>query len=295
MATRRRRTSKRTKETPADDRGRLRRHPGVWLATLSTVVGVATGMFTLRDQVFPREAGTAVAVSVPAYQHEVGRVCDELNANDEYRARDEKAVKRQLRRAKTPVAQRNALLDGVRRTTSRSAHALASFNALETPTALAAVRRDTEAAWNRYLARLRDFALSLDRASTTAQLVAALDDLATVRPALARDGDKLRSGLERLGAANCDLEPLIVTRTFTLPRLDTDTNTKNRNPKTRNRKPHPRPPAPPANPPAPPPAAPANPPAAPPPPPANPSGPPANPPAPPANPPSDGGGGGGGD
>ena len=234
MAKRRRRTSTRTPQTPAD-RGRFRRHPGVWLATLSTVVGVATGMFTLRDQVFPREAGTAVAVSAPTYQRDIGGVCDELNDNDSFQARDEKAIEKRLQRAKTTIAQRNALVDGVRRTASRSAHALAAFNALEPPAAFAAVRRDTETAWSRHLERLRDYAMTLDRAGTRAQLVAALNHLVTLRPAHARDSDKLRSGLERLGDANCDLEPHIVSRTFILPRLDTDKHTEKRAAKRRDR------------------------------------------------------------
>jgi len=252
MAKRTRRTSKRTAET--HDRGRFRRHPGVWLATLSTVVGAATG------------------------------VCDELNDNDDFRARDETAIKRRLQQARTTVAQRNALVDGVRRTASRSANALASFNALETPTALAAVGRDTEAAWNRHLARLRGYALSLDRAGTRAQLVATLDQLTTLRPALARDSDKLRSGLGRLGVANCDLEAQIVTRTFTLPRLDADKSTRERTSPSRNRRSDQNPPA---NGPTEPPVPPLRPPVSPaPPPPTGPNGanPPANPPVSPAPP-----------
>ena len=153
-------------------------------------------MFTLRDQVFPREAGTAAAVSAPTYQRDIGGVCDELNDNDSFQARDEKAIEKRLQRAKTTIAQRNTLVDGVRRTASRSAHALAAFNALEPPAAFAAVRYDTEKAWNRHLARMRDYAMMLDRASTRAQLVAALDHLVSLRPAYARDSDKLRSGLD---------------------------------------------------------------------------------------------------
>ena len=179
-------------------------------------------MFTLRDQVFPREAGTAAAVSAPTYQRDIGGVCDELNDNDSFQARDEKAIEKRLQRAETTIAQRNALVDGVRRTASRSAHALAAFNALEPPAALAAVRHDTETAWNRHLARTRDYAVMLDRAGTRAQLDAALNHLVSLRPAHARDSDTLRSGLERLGDASCDLEPHIVSRTFTLPKLDTD-------------------------------------------------------------------------
>jgi hypothetical protein len=215
VASRKRTTAK--PPTAAQERQLLRRHPAVWLATLSTVVGVATGMFTLRDQVFPREAGTAAAVPVSVYEQRVGSVCDEVNDNDRRRARDEKTIRRQLQRAKTTIAQRNALLDGVRRATTRAGQTLASFSALQTPAALVAISHDTEALWSRNLARSRDYAMSLERAGSRAQLLAALEHLSTLRPALARDGDKIRSGLQRLGAASCDLEAPIVIRTFTLP------------------------------------------------------------------------------
>jgi hypothetical protein len=176
-------------------------------------------MFTLRDQVFPGEAGSARAVSVSGYQQEVGRVCDQVNDNDRRRAHEDTIVRTRLQRAKTTIAQRNALLDPVRRTVARSGHTLASFGALDTPTALAASRRDTEAAWNRNLARLRDYALRLDRVTTRAQLLAAVDHLSSLRPLLTSDAVTLASGLERLGAANCDLQPPRVTATFTLPPL----------------------------------------------------------------------------
>ena len=42
------------------------RRAKIWLATISTVVGVATGMFTPRDQVFPSEAGSTGAMSTSA-------------------------------------------------------------------------------------------------------------------------------------------------------------------------------------------------------------------------------------
>src|ERR671930_42815 len=141
--------------------GALQRNAKIWLATLSTVVGVATGMFTLRDQIFPSEGGSAAAISVPAYQQQVGRICDELNENDRRRAHEDATTKKRLDRATTTIQQRNALLDAVRRTTSRSGHALASFTALQTPESLSAPRRNTAAAWRRNLARLRSYALRL--------------------------------------------------------------------------------------------------------------------------------------
>ena len=101
------------------------------------------------------------------------------NANDRRRAHEDTIVRTSLQRATTTTAQRNALLDPVRRTVARSGHTLASFAALGTPTALAAYGRDTEAAWNRNLARVRDYALRLDGAATRAQLVAAVDHLSS--------------------------------------------------------------------------------------------------------------------
>jgi len=218
MPKRRSRTRSASTEPPDHER-RWFRHAGVWLATLSTVVGVATGMFTLRDQVFPRESGTAVAVSVPAYQQDVGRVCDELNDDDRDRARQDTTIRRRLRRAKTTMTQRNALLDGVRRTAARSGNTLASFTALEAPPTLAARHRTTRTTWERNLERLRAYALALDRAANRRQVLAALDRLSTQRPVIARDGVAVRAGLQRLGAENCDLDPPIVTATYTLPPL----------------------------------------------------------------------------
>jgi hypothetical protein len=217
MAKNKRQTGNQTARPPADQPSVLRRHARIWLATLSTVVGVATGMFTLRDQVFPGEAGSAGAVSVPAYQQQVGRICDQMNDNDRSRAHEDTTLKAALYRADTTIAQRNALLDPVRRTVSRDGHELAVFAALETPKALASARRNTETAWNRNLARLRDYALRLDRIRTRTDLLAAIDHLSKLRPLLASDGVTLASGLERLGAANCDLRPPRVTATITLP------------------------------------------------------------------------------
>ena len=116
----------------------------IWLATISTVVGVATGMFTLRDQVFPSEAGSAGAMSASAYEEHVGRLCDELNANDRLRAHEDSKLRIGLLGAKTTLDQRNLLLDAVRRTTARDGHTLASFTGLAAPKALASVRHDTQ-------------------------------------------------------------------------------------------------------------------------------------------------------
>jgi len=223
MAKSRRRARKEAPQAPAEPKEH-KRQAAIWLATLSTVVGIATGMFTLRDQVFPRESGSAQAVSVSAFQQQIGGVCDDINTDDRRRARQIKTIHKQLVRAKTTTAQRNALLDGQRQTIARSGDALATFAAIEPPKALRPTDRAVTAAWKRNLARLREYAGRLDRAATRAQLEAALDYLSSLRAPLAKDGVELMAGLRRLGGPNCDLRTPINTRTFPLPALNTPTH-----------------------------------------------------------------------
>jgi hypothetical protein len=147
----------------------------------------------------------------------VGRICDELNANDRLRAHEDSKIRVGLPRAQTTIDQRNLLLDAVRRTAARDGQTLASFTGLAAPKALSPVRHDTGAAWNRNLARVRAYAQRLDGAGTRAELVAALVHLSTLRPSIAADHVTVAAGLERLGAAECDLQPQKVTPAFTLP------------------------------------------------------------------------------
>jgi hypothetical protein len=72
------RSTRRGAQLRAKRRNQVLFRPGVWLATLSTMVGVATGMFTLRDEIFPNESGRAEA-SVPDFQRSVGQICQDLN------------------------------------------------------------------------------------------------------------------------------------------------------------------------------------------------------------------------
>ncbi len=220
MAKSRRRARTEAPKAPAEPKQPRRHHAAIWLATLSTVVGIATGMFTLRDQVFPRESGSAQAVSVSAYQQQVGGVCDDVNTDDSRRARHVKTIHKQLVRAKTTTAQRNALLHGQRQTNARSADALATFTALDPPKALRRTDRAVTAAWKRNLARQNDYAHRLDVAATRAQLEAAIKYLSGLRTPLVDDGVKMMSGLRRLGGANCDLRTPINTKTFPLPPLN---------------------------------------------------------------------------
>jgi hypothetical protein len=217
MSQSKRRRSRRRTPTADPKRNPLRGRATVWLATISTVVGVATGMFTLRDHVFPRESGTAAAGSLPVYQAQVGRVCDELNDDDSRRARENRSAEATVEKARTTLIQRNALLDAQRRTIARSSHALSRFTALETPAAMAAVSRSTEASWDRNLGRLRTYALKLDRAGARPQLLNAVDYLSSQRPNLSDDGVRLMSGLRHLGGTSCDISTPRITKTFTIP------------------------------------------------------------------------------
>jgi len=193
-------------------------HPGVWLATLSTVVGIATGMFTLRDQVLPHESGSAQA-ALTDYQTSVGGVCLAVNEGESARARDARDLARRLRRADSISAQRDVLLDSTNRRIAQLVHEISKLSALSPPKELAAKQHAIRAAWERNLERIRDYAHHLDGAGTRAQLAAALDVLYRHRVALSRDGVSVRKEISKLGGHHCHLGKPIVTPNVTVPEL----------------------------------------------------------------------------
>lgn len=208
---------RRSAQEPAKERERhLIARPAVVLATLSTVVGIATGMFTLRDEIFPQEAGTANA-SLGAYQSGVGGICDRVNTAERARARDSRTLRRQLPKQRSTLLQRNLLLDGVNRSAVAGVDQSSRLSGLAVPEELAGRHATTLAAWTRNLDRVREYGRRLDGAQTRKQLEAAIAYLSRARPALSRDGTMLRAGLVRLGGSACRLDPPIVTRTVTLP------------------------------------------------------------------------------
>jgi hypothetical protein len=213
MAKRRRRTAR---TTPPAQKALITR-PAVWLATLSTVVGVATGMFTLRDQVLPREASTAEAGA--DYQRSIGRICDARNAGETARHTDSERLRTRLRRARTNLAQRNALLDVQRRILARSNDDLARLRGLEAPRKLTPGHRAATAALTRNNDRIQDYVQRLSSASTRDDLLDAGRALAKMRPAIAHDSVALNARLIRLGGRECDLDPPTVTSTIMLPAL----------------------------------------------------------------------------
>jgi hypothetical protein len=212
------RSTRRSAQVRAKRRNQVLFRPGVWLATLSTMVGVATGMFTLRDEIFPNESGTAEA-SVPDFQRSVGQICEELNSAARVQARDTRRVGVLLRKASTTLAQRNVLLDSVRRSLARSNQQLSTLRGLEAPKSLTAMHRATVATWSGNVERVLSYAQRLDQAGTRRQLRAAINRLAEDRPAIARDGITLHAGMLRLAGRECRFDAPIVSKTITLPAL----------------------------------------------------------------------------
>jgi hypothetical protein len=213
----RRRQSRRARARTGRPAGDLVRRPAVWLTTLSTIVGVATGMFTLRDRVFPRESGGAEA-SLDVYRQAIGRICDQLNADDMARVAGDRRLAKALRRARTTTDERNALLESARRSIARSAHDLASLRALKPPRSVLADHRTTEQLWGEDLERLRGYAQRLDTAEDRRDVDAAIALLPAMRTKLSDDGVTIDANLKRLAGGQCQLDLSTVTKPITLRR-----------------------------------------------------------------------------
>jgi hypothetical protein len=195
----------------------LSRRSAIWLGTLSTVVGIATGMFTLRDHVFPGQSGNAQA-SLPEYQQSVGEICDDLNRAERARARDARSLARQLPRTRKTDDQRGIIMDGARKSVARASHEFALFQGLVIPPKMSARHRATAAAWDRNIERIRTYIERLDRVVSRSDLYAAIDMLADMRSTLAKDGITVQAGLHSLGGGRCHLDPPIVEERITLPK-----------------------------------------------------------------------------
>jgi len=212
-----------TRDDPAHpyQRGPTRKilsRPSVWLGTLSTVVAIATGMFTLRDQLFPSESDTAAASS-SVYQTSVGAVCTALNQANGALVMNADNLRRRLSRAETALAQRNAILDNWNVVLNSSQYELGQFEGLDAPRALRTRERVTAAAWNRIVTRLRGFTRQLDATSDGAGVVAIVLTLPAVGEANAADVVTRNAGLTELGGGRCVLNPPVDVPTITLPPL----------------------------------------------------------------------------
>lgn len=188
----------------------------IWLGTLSTVVAVATGMFTLRDQIFPQQAGTARA-DVHLYERSVGDICAALNDAERARAANARRLARRLARARSTTAQRNALLDSTKELLARSEDGLGKFEGLDVPGPRRARHRRTDAAWKDIVRDLRRYAEGLDAVRSRGDLLATVQMLPAMRTSLREDNVTRAAGLTQLGGGSCRLDPPSVTKTITLP------------------------------------------------------------------------------
>jgi len=193
----------------------------VWLATLSTVVGVATGMFTLRDQVL-NQGGDEAQASPVEYERAMDPVCDALNADEKERPRDVRRLRRALRQATTNTEQRDAIMVSTRGTRSDSSRQLAKFNGLDVPEKFAGLHEKTAAAWGRNVDRLRRYESHLDAVEDRDHLMRAIKSFSRKKYAMGRDGDTRDMGLERLANSSC-LDEAAVTPPVPLFALATET------------------------------------------------------------------------
>ena len=185
------------------------------------LVSVGVPLLTAHDDPGGGGAATQGASSVEAevgYVKDVGAVCDDMNAAQSARRRAALRLRERLDRARTTIAQRNALIDDTQSTIDRSTRVFGSFRELGAPDRLMRLHRATAGAWSDSLERLRRYRTLLGGASTRAQLVGILERFPR-RSGLVVEaqGVDVRAGLERLGGAECDLAAIKTVRVFVLP------------------------------------------------------------------------------
>src|SRR3954452_4785065 len=192
--TRNRKRSRSRTPPPAAKGGGFSRCAQVWLATLGTVVGVATGMVALANNVLPKHSDDAEATPSPVVQQTVGSICDDVNRHDADRVSDAKLLHRRLRPGRTALQVRDALLESYQRTLRNAEHDETRLAALHSPRASAATQRAAARAWTNNLERLRGIVAALDDAGTWAKL---RRRRGPHRPAADADGPRRLEGQDR--------------------------------------------------------------------------------------------------
>src|SRR3954452_8318151 len=192
--TRNRKRSRSRTPPPAAKGGGFSRRAQVWLATLGTVVGVATGMVALADNVLPKHSDDAEATPSPVVQQTVGSICDDVNRHDADRVSDAKLLRRRLRRGRTALQVRDALLESYQRTLRNAEHDQTRLAAIRPPRPTLATQRAAARAWTNNLERLRGIVAALDDAGTWAKL---RRRRGPHRPAADADGPRRLEGQDR--------------------------------------------------------------------------------------------------
>jgi hypothetical protein len=154
------------------------------------------------------------------YRRDVGDVCDRFSAAQRARRRDGLAMRTRLRRARTTVVQRNAIIDDSQTTIDRSTAIYVSFSGLTPPTAVRPLHEKTAAAWRDSLKRLRAYRSRLEDGDTRARLVAVVNGFKRSHgPIVEENAVVVREGMAELGGADCDIAAIRTVPVFALPSL----------------------------------------------------------------------------
>ena len=215
MAKRRRRTSRRVEQPRARPRARAAT-PGTLARHAEHGRRCGDGDVHAARPGLSRERRARRRQSPSRVPARIGEVCDELNDNDGFRARDEKAVESDCGRPRprSTSATRSSTACGERR------HGLRTRWRPSTRWSLRTGSRRSVGRWSRRGAVTSPgYAPTRCRstASTRAEARRRAEPARQGATGDARDSDTLRAGLKRLGEANCDLEPQVVRATYKLP------------------------------------------------------------------------------
>jgi DNA-binding SARP family transcriptional activator len=182
------------------------------------VAGVVVAMIVLGGAARPGTEGAASSTSDAAYTAQVLRLCQRVNGAERAREDDAATLRTALRRAASTSAQREAILVAARASIARGDRNLADLRSIVPPAQRRFLHRATDSTWDRSLARLRAFAVRIDRAATRRELLHAMDRFAKDRPTWQSERINVTAGLQRLGGPRCRIHGFS-DRPIALPEL----------------------------------------------------------------------------
>jgi len=186
------------------------------LGTAATVVGLTTGVLTLKDQVFPPDQPTAQTAA--QYQQQVGEVCDRTNAVQSSNLRRARPYKKRLRKAKDLGELRNAVMDEVQNRIDSGGDLRGRLAGLEAPSKkLQVIQDETVANRDKSLSALQAYREELEGVASDTELTRAVGEVD--RSSIEKNALQARAQLQRLGGPSCDLEPRKTSAAVDLPRV----------------------------------------------------------------------------
>jgi len=186
---------------------------------LATVVGLLTGLLTLRDELSGSEPApnrSEGGLTAEQFRLRVGEVCQLVNEAEAARKAGTDSLSRRLRGNESAAAVRTGLVSESRQISLDVKNARNDLAALHPPASLRTAHQDTVRLFDRNDGRMRAQRAALAQAESYAEVVAAITRYSRVP--LEADGKRLRLGLQRLGGRECRLVPPGPTRSFVIPR-----------------------------------------------------------------------------